>query len=107
VAMDDGTPIVVAGVVQPGADLNIAINNFSAGGGDQYPFRGAPFTTLGVTDQQTLSNYIQNGLGGLISAADYPEGGEGRITQSTTASTLAHNLFAGPVIYMPLATTNW
>ena len=40
---------------------------------------GAPFTTIGVTYQQALSNYIQGPLGGLIGAADYPEGGEGRI----------------------------
>lgn len=106
VALDDGTPIVVGGVVQPGANLTIAINNFSAGGGDQYPFRGAPFTTLGVTDQQALSNYIQTSLGGLISAADYPEGGEGRIIKITSSfyrSPSAYNIFTGPVIYMPLA----
>jgi 5'-nucleotidase len=36
---------------------------------------------VGFTYQQALSNYIQDGLGGLISAADYPEGGEGRITE--------------------------
>ena len=29
---------------------------------------------------EELSNYIQDGLGGLVTAADYPEGGEGRIT---------------------------
>ena len=45
-----------------------------------YPFRGAPFTTLGVVYQQALFNYIVDGLGGVISAAQYPEGGEGRIT---------------------------
>jgi 5'-nucleotidase len=36
---------------------------------------------LGASYQQALSNYIVDGLGGLISAADYPEGGEGRTTQ--------------------------
>ena len=79
--LDDGTPIVVGGVVQPGPDITIAIADFLARGGDQYPFRGAPFTTVGVTYQQALSNFIVNGLGGLISTADYPEGGEGRITE--------------------------
>jgi len=34
-----------------------------------------------VSDQQALENYIVQGLGGLITAADYPEGGEGRITR--------------------------
>jgi 5'-nucleotidase/UDP-sugar diphosphatase len=80
VVLDDGTVIVAGGVVQPGDPVTIAISDFLAKGGDQYPFRGAPFTTIGVTYQQALSNYIVNGLGGLISAADYPEGGEGRIT---------------------------
>ncbi len=49
-------------------------------GGDQYPFRGLPFTTIGVTYQQALSGFIADALGGLIAGADYPEGGEGRIT---------------------------
>lgn len=82
IQLDDGTYIVQAGAVVPGApSVNITTNDFSARGGDQYPFRGAPFTTLGVTYQQALFNYIVDGLGGLISAADYPEGGEGRIVQ--------------------------
>ena len=81
VVLDDGTPIVVGGAVVPGPALNIATIDFLAKGGDQYPYRGAPFTTLGVTYQQSLANYIVQGLGGLISAADYPAGGEGRITR--------------------------
>jgi 5'-nucleotidase len=81
VVLDDGTPIVSGGVVQAGPDITIAIVDFLARGGDQYPFRGADFTTIGVTYQQALSNYIQNALGGLISAADYPEVGEGRIIE--------------------------
>jgi 2',3'-cyclic-nucleotide 2'-phosphodiesterase (5'-nucleotidase family) len=81
VTLDDGTQIVMNGIVVPGAPaVSIATNDFSARGGDQYPFRGAPFTTLGVTYQQALLNYIVGPLGGLISAVDYPEGGEGRIT---------------------------
>ena len=81
VMLDDGTPIVTGGVVQPGPSINIATIDFSARGGDQYPFRGASFTPLGASYQQALSNYIQVGLSGVISAADYPEGGEGRIVQ--------------------------
>jgi 5'-nucleotidase len=81
VVLDDGTPIVVGGAVQAGPDITIAISDFLAKGGDQYPFRGAPLTIIGVTYQQALSNFIVDGLGGLISAVDYPEGGEGRITE--------------------------
>ena len=77
-----------AGVVQPGDDISLAITDFLARGGDEYPFRDAPFELLGVSYQQALSNYIQasdseevGGLGGLISEADYPAGGEGRVTR--------------------------
>jgi 5'-nucleotidase len=81
VFLDDGTPIIVAGTVVPGAALNVATVDFLADGGDQYPFRGAPFKRVGVTYQQALKSYIEMTLGGLITAADYPEGGEGRITR--------------------------
>jgi 5'-nucleotidase len=84
VTLDDGTPIVSNGVVVVGApSLDIATIDFSARGGDQWPFRGAPFTTLGVTYQQSLENYLEqpDGLNGLITAGRYPEGGSGRITR--------------------------
>jgi 5'-nucleotidase len=80
VELDDGTIIVQNGAVVPGAGIHVATIDFSARGGDQYPFRGAPFTSLGVTYQQALRNYIVTGLGANITAAQYPEGGEGRIT---------------------------
>jgi 5'-nucleotidase len=79
VILDDGTVIVSGGAVVGGPDLTVATVDFLANGGDQYPFRGAPFTRVGFSYQQALSNYIQDGLGGLISTGDYPEGGEGRI----------------------------
>ncbi len=79
--LTDGTPIVSGGAVVPGPDLNVATIDFLARGGDQYPFRGAPFTNVGVTYQQALANYIVNPLAGLITATDYPFGGEGRITE--------------------------
>jgi 5'-nucleotidase len=86
VLLDDGAVIVTGGVVQAGPDLTVATIDFLARGGDQYPYGGAPFTSVGVSYQQALSNYIQapsgdGGLNGLISSAQYPEGGAGRITQ--------------------------
>jgi 5'-nucleotidase len=81
VVLDDGTSIVSGGSVVAGADVVVATIDFLARGGDQYPFRGAPFTSVGVTYQQALANYIVNALGGSITAGDYPEGGEGRNTQ--------------------------
>jgi 5'-nucleotidase/UDP-sugar diphosphatase len=81
VTLEDGTMIVDTGAVVDGPALNIATIDFLARSGDQYPYRGAPFTNIGVTYQQALSNYIEMGLGGMITAADYPEGGEGRIVE--------------------------
>jgi 2',3'-cyclic-nucleotide 2'-phosphodiesterase (5'-nucleotidase family) len=80
VTLDDGTVIVVAGQVQAGDALNVATIDFLARGGDQYPFGGLPFTTLGVSYQQALRNYLTGPLGGVVTAAQYPAGGEGRIT---------------------------
>jgi len=82
VTLDDGTPIVAAGAVVAGApSVNIATIDFSARGGDQYPFRDAPFTSLGVTYFQAVLDFLVEDLAGAITAADYPEGGEGRITR--------------------------
>jgi 2',3'-cyclic-nucleotide 2'-phosphodiesterase (5'-nucleotidase family) len=80
VTLDDGTVIVSGGQVQPGAALNVATIDFLARGGDQYPFGGIPFTTLGISYQQALRNYLTGPLGGVVTAAQYPAGGEGRIT---------------------------
>jgi 2',3'-cyclic-nucleotide 2'-phosphodiesterase (5'-nucleotidase family) len=83
VVLDDGTVIVTGGQVVAGAPIAVATNDFSARGGDQYPFRGLPFTSVGVSYQQALADYITaaDDLAGTITAADYPEGGEGRITR--------------------------
>ncbi|HZB48916.1 MAG TPA: 5'-nucleotidase C-terminal domain-containing protein [Mycobacteriales bacterium] len=81
VVLDDGTVIVQDGAVVAGPGISVATNDFSARGGDQWPFRGLPFTTVGTTYQQSLLEYLVEGLGGQVTAADYPEGGEGRIVR--------------------------
>ena len=81
VTLDDGTALVEDGVVVDGPALNLATINFLAQGGDQYPFRGLPYTSLGVTYQLALANYLQGPLGGVVTAADYPVGGEGRVVE--------------------------
>jgi 5'-nucleotidase len=81
VVLDGGELLVSGGSVVPGPDLSLATIDFLARGGDGYPFGGAPFTSLGVTYQQALADYIQVELGGTVTAADYPAGGEGRITR--------------------------
>ncbi len=82
ITLADGTAIVADGAVVDGAPtINIATIDFLARGGDQYPYGDNRFTPLGVSYQQALSNYITEALGGVISAAQYPEGGEGRIVE--------------------------
>lgn len=75
-----GLPIVENGAVVPGPGLNIATIDFLANGGDQYPFRGMPFGVLGVSYQNALADYLENGLNGNVSSQQYPQQGLGRIT---------------------------
>jgi len=72
VVLNDGTVIVDGGTVVPGPALTVATIDFLARGGDQYPYRAAPFTILGVSYQQALANYIQDpaGLNGTVTSAD-------------------------------------
>lgn len=83
-----GTQIFDEGVfVGPvGWTVDLATNDFTFRGGDCYDFGPGGFTTVGVIYQQALVNFLtastaNGGLGGLISAADYPVGGEGRIVR--------------------------
>ena len=75
--------IVDGGAVMTGPALTVATIDFLARGGDEYPFRDAPFTILGVSYQQALANYLQDpaGLNGTVTSVDYPDGGEGRIVR--------------------------
>ena len=86
IVLDAGATVIccdAGNAVIPGAPLTVATIDFSARGGDGYPYLGAPFTPVGASYQQALLNYITGPLGGVISADDYPEGGEGRITDVT------------------------
>ncbi|MFF5988917.1 bifunctional metallophosphatase/5'-nucleotidase [Prauserella flavalba] len=79
VVLEDGTVLVRDGVVVDGPPVSIATNDFSARGGDGYPFEGLPFTPVGTTYQQALQDYLTDGLGGAVTSAQYPVGGTGRI----------------------------
>jgi 5'-nucleotidase len=81
VVLDDGTVVVENGAVVAGDPIDVATIDFLAKGGDEYPYEDLPFTTLGATYQQALANYLIDGVGGVVTAADYPSGGEGRITR--------------------------
>ncbi len=79
VVLDDGTELIRDGAIVPGkTTVNLTIVDFLARGGDDYPFRGLPFTVLGVSYQQALQNYLEKIE--TVTAADYPVGGEGRIS---------------------------
>ncbi|MBX2864223.1 MAG: 5'-nucleotidase C-terminal domain-containing protein [Leptolyngbyaceae cyanobacterium MAG.088] len=100
VTLDDGTVLIQDGQVLPDApSVSLAIVDFLARGGDQYPFGDASFTNLGVTYQQALANYITDELGGVISADDYAEGGEGR-TVVTNAVAIAPPIIP-PIVEPP------
>lgn len=60
---------------------NVCCCRAATRGGDQYPFRGAPFTALGQEYQQTARQFLSGVLGGRIRAGDYPETGLGRIVR--------------------------
>ena len=79
VTLDDGTVVVSDGAVVPGDPVVLVTIDFLANGGDCYPLADIEFTKLGVSYQQALANYISEDLGGTITAADYPEGGDDRI----------------------------
>ncbi|RFU22492.1 bifunctional metallophosphatase/5'-nucleotidase [Geodermatophilus marinus] len=80
--LDDGTVVVAGGdlVADPSATVSLATIDFLLRGGDGYPFEGVDFTVLPVTYQEALENYLVEDLAGTVPAADYPVGGEGRIT---------------------------
>jgi 2',3'-cyclic-nucleotide 2'-phosphodiesterase (5'-nucleotidase family)/PKD repeat protein len=80
ITLEDGTPVVSDGIVVPEApSVDLVTADFTARGGDQYPFRGKAFTTIGVTYQQSLQMYLEDYLGGIVFGSAYPTGGEGRI----------------------------
>ena len=98
VVLNDGRVLVQNGeVVESATGVNIASIDFLMNGGDQYPYRGAPFTRIGATYFLALQNYLADGLGGVVTEAQYPVGGEGRInnaeggTLPLTACSIADN----------------
>ena len=82
----DGTEIVKDGAVVPGDPVVLATINFLANGGDCYPLGDIEATSLGITYQASLAQYISEGLGGQITAEDYPADGDGRIAQMATSA---------------------
>jgi len=100
VRLADGTYIVKDGVVLPDAPtVSVITNSFTAAGGDQYPWGNANVFDSSLTYVQPLINYLSadpsvtgnglQGLGGFVSADQYPVGGEGRITLASADDSAA------------------
>ena len=69
-----------------GWTVDLAANDYTLRGGDCYAFGSGGFTAVGIGYQQALVNYLvapasDGGLEGVITAADYPTGGAGRIVR--------------------------
>lgn len=94
ITLDDGTPIVAAGVVVAGApNVRLVTNSFTADGGDNYPWLGSNpnktqlFDSDGVaaTYESAWTDFLLSlapgfmGLPTIPAIAAYAPGGEGRI----------------------------
>ncbi|MGC1481489.1 MAG: bifunctional metallophosphatase/5'-nucleotidase [Chthoniobacterales bacterium] len=86
VFLNTGQALILDGEIAPGApaSVDVVTSAFLAGGGDGYPFGGLPFTTLGITDQQSLLEFIQTDLAGTVTSASYG-GPRGRILSVSQA----------------------
>jgi 5'-nucleotidase len=101
VILDDGTVLVDDGVVlNPKLTLPAATIDFLCRGGDEYPLNGLSFETVGVSYQQALFNFVtaKDGLNGVIRAADYPVGGEGRIVRYTPSPSFRADINGDSVV---------
>jgi len=104
----DSLTIVENGTVSaPTQKVAVATNNFLATGGDGYPWMGTPFTSVGVSDQKALKNYLadKSGLNGTVSAQMYPVADETvaeskrRLIYKTETSAVAGELDKTPISY--------
>ncbi|MFD3685205.1 5'-nucleotidase C-terminal domain-containing protein [Nocardiopsis sp. NPDC058631] len=86
VILHDGTVLVEDGGVVDGDPITVVTNDFSARGGDMYPFRGADFTVVGATYQIALERLLTDTLEGRVTEEAYPEGGSGRIVVGEEAT---------------------
>lgn len=93
-SLADNTIIVQNGfVVADAPAISVVTNEFIATGGDDYPFPDS-LIDLGFSEQEALTNYIITGLDGTVTAADYPEGGNGRIATVPEPVTMLGSVVA-------------
>ncbi len=84
VILDDGSVIVRNGEVLAGDPVVLATLDYLALGGLCYPLAELPFTNLGVTYRQALVEFISTDLGGVVTAADYPQSAGDRIMAASS-----------------------
>ncbi len=81
--LDDGTVVVEDGALAADAPATISLASidFLLRGNDGYDsLGGAAFTVLPQLQEEALVTFLTEDLGGVVTAADYPAGGEGRST---------------------------
>jgi len=79
IVLNDGTVLVENGIIAKNApSITMATIDFTANGGDGYPFDPYTCTTLGTTYQQAFRNFLvdADGLNGVIPAKVYPYNAE-------------------------------
>jgi 5'-nucleotidase / UDP-sugar diphosphatase len=81
ITLANGTAIVANGAVVDGPAINVATTNFTANGGDGYPFTGLTAVPSTIPYQQAFFRFLTaaDGLNRRITAAAYPVAGAGRI----------------------------
>lgn len=91
VALADGTLLYTDALGDVfGGPLDLVTNSFTAAGGDGFDeFAALPAFDLGINYADALRGYIQNGLGGTVDDAAYPEGGLGRISAVSEPAAFA------------------
>jgi 5'-nucleotidase len=113
VVLDDGSVIVEDGVVvDPTRTIPAATIDFLCRGGDEYPLTGLFFRNLATSYQQALRNYVVSaqGLGGVISATDYPAAGEGRIVKYVPSGSFPADVNGDSVVNgldLTILLANW
>ena len=91
-------------IVTGAPDVYVITNSFTAAGGDDYATfeQAGNLAIIGASYQRVLFEYIvaEDGLNGLITAEQYPVGGEGRI-QTITTSTETPEFFESELKVYP------
>jgi 5'-nucleotidase / UDP-sugar diphosphatase len=81
IVLSDGRAIARGGKITNGApDVTLATLDYLALGGDGCPLKDCAAIKVGVVEWQAASDFLTKTLGGKISAKDYPECGQNRIS---------------------------